>query len=178
MEGWSTTNSIVRALLTVKLSEVNSVEATRVRSSGVCLLGLVLAIGGASRASMADEPAGWPQAGEMTYVSEGLNFDHDWGTFVLHPGNRGRAIYTKKGEPIREVRLQFAGVFPSSTHPHVLFAVYRESAPNPATNKVRQWAFQVDFRTLNGYVIYVKDTENNAWDSGWAIYDFGEKNPE
>ena len=62
----------------------------------------------------------------MTYVSKGLNFDHNWGTFVLHRGDGGRAIYAKKGEPIREVRVQFVAVFPSSTDPNVLFAVYRE----------------------------------------------------
>jgi hypothetical protein len=136
-----------------------------------------MAVCGASAASTADELGGWPQAGEVTYVSKGLNFDRNWGTFVLHPGSNGRAMYTRRGEQTREVRMQFVALFPSSTHPHVLFAVYRETAPNAEIKKVRQWAFQIDYRTLNGYVIYVKDTENNAWDSGWAIYDFGEMNP-
>jgi hypothetical protein len=153
------------------------VRSSRIGVSGLCLLGLVLAVGGGSRSSIAAEPDGWPQPGEETYVSKGLNFEHNWGTFVLHPGNAGRALYTKKGEPAHEVRVQFVGVFPSSTQPDVLFAVYRETPTNPPAPKVRQWAFQINGRTLNGYVIYVKDNETSAWDSGWAIYDFAEKNP-
>jgi hypothetical protein len=141
------------------------------------LWGLVVVLGFSPGASSGSENAGWPGQGEVTYVSKGLNFGHNWGIFVLHPGNGGRAIYTMPKEPIREVRVQFVGVFPSSTDPAVLFSVYRETAPNPG-GKIRQWAFQIDYRTLNGYVIYVKDNESSAWEAGWEIYDFAGKNPE
>jgi hypothetical protein len=152
-------------------------RATNVRTSPLCLWGLVLMVSLAGRASAAGEADGWPGPGEVTYVSKGLNFDHNWGTFVLHRGDGGRALYTKKGEPIREVRVQFVAVFPSSTDPNVLFAVYRETAANPATTKVRQWAFQIDFRTPNGYVIYIKDNETSVSEPGWQIYDFAENHP-
>jgi hypothetical protein len=153
------------------------VRSTHVRTFPPCLWWLAIVVVLWGCAAHAGEPSGWPSHGELTYVSKGLNVGHSWGTFVLHPGSAvGRAIYTRQGEPIREVRVQFISVFPSSTDPDVLFAVYRETAPNPATNKVRQWAFQIDYRTFNGYVIYVKDNETNVWEPGWQIYDFAEKN--
>ena len=142
------------------------------------VFGLVVALSLSGRVAFASEPDGWPGHGEVTYVSKGLNFDRNWGTFVLHPGDAGRATYTLgKGKPPVEVRLRFVAVFPSSTDPYVLFAVYREVPPNPA-DKVRQWAFQVDGRTLNGYVIYYKDNQTSAWEPGWEIYDLAGKNPE
>jgi hypothetical protein len=153
------------------------VRLTHVRRSCASVWVVVLVLSCPMRASLGDDNAGWPGRGEVTYVSKGLNIGHKWGTFVLHPGDSGRAIYTFPGEPIREVRVQFVAVFPSSTDPNVLFSVYRETAPNPA-RQVRQWAFQIDYRTLNGYVIYVKDNESNAWAGGWEIYDFAEKSPE
>ena len=106
-------------------------RSSSVQRSGSLLWGLVLVLGFSPGASSGSENAGWPGHGEVTYVSKGLNFSHNWGTFVLHPGNGGRAIYTMPKEPIREVRVQFVAVFPSSTDPYVLFSVYRETAPNP-----------------------------------------------
>jgi hypothetical protein len=141
----------------------------------VCGLALALSLSGG--AAVASDTYGWPGYGEVTYVSKGLNFHRKWGTFVLHPGVRGRATYTFQNEPIREVRLEFVAVFPSSTDPYVLFAVYREAGPNPA-GMIRQWAFQIDYQTFNGYVIYYKDNQTSVWEPGWQIYDFAGKHPE
>jgi hypothetical protein len=143
----------------------------------VCGAALALSLWG--RAAVASDTYGWPGYGEVTYVSKGVNFDRNWGTFVLHPGDGGRAMYTLgKGKPPREVRVQFVAVFPSTTDPYVSFAVYRETTSYSETEmKIRQWAFQVDCQTLNGYVIYYKDNQTSAWEPGWQIYDFAGKNP-
>ena len=150
-------------------------RSTPVRWAAMCLWGVVALVSSAGRAVQAQEPTGWPGPNEVTYVSRGLGFERNWGTFVLHPGDGGRAMYRLTGA-LHEVRLQFVAEFPSSTNPHVLFAVYRETAPNPA-GKIRQWAFQVDCQTFNGYVIYYKDDQSNAWDPGWVLYDFAGRNP-
>ena len=85
------------------------------------------------RAVLGSETAGWPGAGEVTYVSKGLNSGHNWGTFVLHPGDRGRAIYTD-GEESRSGKCEcsLSRFFRARPIRNVLFAVYRETAPNPA----------------------------------------------
>jgi len=135
-------------------------------------MGLVLALGMTCRVSLAEQQAWWPHHGEETYVSKGLNANQDWGTFVLYPGDGGRALYLLNGKAW-DVRLHFVAVFQSSDYPWVRYWVFREEELIPGTKWRRQWAFQIDYPTLNGFVIYHKDDGSDPFlAKGWSIYDF------
>jgi hypothetical protein len=131
-------------------------------------MGLVLALGTGGQVSRAEEGAG-----EEVYVSKGLNSKQDWGTFTLYPGDGGRALYLLAGNS-SEVRLRFIGIFQSSDDPWVRYWVFGEEGLIPGTtNRHRQWAFQIDYPTLNGFVIYHKDDGSDPFlAKGWVVYDF------
>ena len=125
-------------------------------------------------ACFAQEPLGWSHVDEETYISKGLNFKKDWGTFVLRPGRGGRAIYLKNGVA-RSVLLHYTGIFQSKDSPGVEYWVFRETTPDAVTKKARQWAFQIDHPGLNGFVIYSKEDESDPFlAEGWSIYDFAQ----
>jgi hypothetical protein len=137
-------------------------------------MGVVLAPGMTGSVSLAQEFVDGPDPDGDSYVSRGMNSHQDWGTFVLRPGDGGRALYLMGGNltPIN-AGLQFTGVFQSQDQPWVHYWVYREAAANAPNKKVRQWAFQVDHPGLNGFVIYYKDDGSDPFVAqGWVMYDF------
>jgi hypothetical protein len=106
-----------------------------------------------------------------TYVSRGLNFKKDWGTFRFAFGDGGTATYLMGGVAMN-VRLEFGGEFQSQDQPWVHYWIFREVPRNP-NDKIRQWAFQIDNPGLNGFVIYYKDDQTDPFiAAGWKIYDF------
>jgi hypothetical protein len=141
--------------------------ATQARFFPVHLLALALAVGMAERSALAQQPIGWAH-GKDVYVSRGININRHWGTFVLYPGGKGKAIYIQDApQRVNSVNLESIAPFPSSTVPWVHFCVYKE------LGSTRLWAFQIEAPTSNGYVIYFKDG-GEPWQGGWAIYDFAD----
>jgi hypothetical protein len=131
------------------------------------------AVGITGRAAFAGESLGWAHHGQEIYVSKGLNLNHDWGTFVLYPGDGGRALYLKNGAAHNR-QLQFSGIFQSNDSPWVQYWVFIEREPISSVDiRHRQWAFQIDHPGLNGFVIYYKDDATDPFIAkGWLIYDF------
>jgi hypothetical protein len=157
------------ACLTISWRHI--VGATLARFRRLFLPGLALTVAMTSRSSFAQEQIGWDHHGKETYVSKGINVSRRWGTFVLYPGGKGKALYIQDvaaAPPIvKSVNLEYIAPFTSSTDPWVHYYVYKE------LGTTRLWAFQVDWPTLNGYVIYVKDG-GEPWTPGWGIYDFAD----
>jgi hypothetical protein len=108
---------------------------------------------------------------EHTFVSRGLNINKDWGTFQLLSGGSGKALYVLDKTAVSG-NLEFLGVYPSSDVPWVSYRVYKEAA------STRLWAFQVDWPSINGYVIYTKAKGAPGDGTGWQFYDFAHKYPE
>jgi hypothetical protein len=161
------------------------------RSTRLCVTGLEVLLamgmarawgqgqtGGAQRAPMPPAVQPQPNAGstaavhrlETTYVSRGLNANKDWGTFQLFFEGGGKALYLLG--KATSVNLDFQGVFPSSNVPWVSYKVYKESGGS------RLWAFQLNQRTDNGYVIYTKEKGEAIDPTGWQFYDFAHRYPE
>jgi len=102
------------------------------------------------------------------YVSKGINVNRHWGTFVLYPGGKGKAIYIQGAPPVvKSVNLEHIAPFPSTTDPYVHFSVYKELGSS------RLWAFQINDPGVSGFVIYYKDG-GEPRQGGWEIYDFAD----
>ena len=108
----------------------------------------------------------WSHGSEV-YVSKGINVNRHWGTFVLYPGAKGKAIYIQDAPPaVKSVNLESIAL-PSTTDPRVHFHVYKESG------STRLWAFQINEPSVSGFVIYYKDGGEPS-QGGWELYDFAD----
>lgn len=105
---------------------------------------------------------------EFTYVSKGRNPKKDWGTFRLKNGSKGTALYLLGGKPV-PAELEFMGIYPSIDAPLVSYSVYKEAT------STRLWAFQLEWPTINGFVVYTKEKGSPQEAAGWEFYDFADK---